>query len=316
MRIFGADRMQDMLKNLGLKEGEAIWHPWISKALMNAQKRVEAHNFDIRKNLLKYDDVMNDQRKVIYGQRKTIMSGDGLYDIIRDLRHEWIDDIVAASIPANSYPEQWDLDGLAAAVSRVLNIQIPAESWKNEEGVTEKEITDRLINLSDHEVTEKLSQLTPEVQVDLQRNLLLQTLDHQWREHLLQMDHLRGGINLRAYGQKDPLNEYKREAFNLFNDMLAQVREQVTLMLSHLIISPNADIAMPTREIKNIKETRVDPALSIAGTDGLDSSIADAPQTVVHRFDQDDPSTWIHTQRNAPCPCGSGKKYKHCHGAV
>ncbi|HRJ11978.1 MAG TPA: preprotein translocase subunit SecA [Alphaproteobacteria bacterium] len=315
MRIFGANRMQDMLKNLGLKEGEAIWHPWISKALMNAQKRVEAHHFDIRKNLIKYDDVMNDQRKVIYSQRKTIMSGEGLDDIITDLRHEWIEDNVSEFVPANSYAEQWDMSGLALAVQRVLNIQIPAQQWVAEDGLTEKEMITRLTTQSDAMMNEKLAVLTPEMKMDLQRSVLLQTLDHQWREHLLQMDHMRGGINLRAYGQKDPLNEYKREAFMLFEGMLNQVRDQVTSMLSNLIIASDAvNIPLPESQLRNVKETRLDPALAMA--DGLDEAMAEAPHTVVHKFDQNDSSTWANTPRNAPCPCGSGKKYKQCHGAI
>lgn len=315
MRIFGANKMQDMLKNLGLKEGEAIWHPWISKALMNAQKRVEAHHFDVRKDVLKYDDVMNDQRKVIYEQRRVIMSGEGLDDIIADLRHEWVDDTVSAAIPANSYSEQWDMDGLAGAVHRVLNIQIPAQQWKNEDGLTEKEVMDRLLGESDAMIAQKLAPLSPELKMDLQRSVLLQQLDYQWREHLLQMDHLRGGIRLRAYGQKDPLNEYKREAFLMFQAMLDQVREHVTSMLSHVMIAPDGvNVPLPELQVRNIQETRADPALAMA--DGLDEAMADMPQTVVNRFDQADPSTWSHTPRNAPCPCGSGKKYKQCHGAV
>lgn len=313
MRIFGANRMQDMLKNLGLKEGEAIWHPWISKALMNAQKRVEAHHFDVRKNLIKFDNVMNDQRKVIYEQRKTIMSGEGLGELITDLRHEWIEEAVSASVPANSYAEQWDMDGLSKAVQRVLNIQIPVDAWLKEDGLTEKEITARLIAQSDREAEQRIAILTPENKLDMQRSVLLQQLDYHWREHLLQMDHMRGGINLRAYGQKDPLNEYKREAFILFQAMMDQVREQVTSMLSHIIIASDAvNIQLPETQFKNIKETRVDPALAMAEQEGA----AMPQQQVINKFDQNDPATWANTPRNAPCPCGSGKKYKQCHGAI
>ncbi len=313
MRIFGANRMQDMLKNLGLKDGEAIWHPWISKALMNAQKRVEAHNFDIRKNLLKYDDVMNDQRKVIYEQRRTIMSGDGVADIVRDLRHEWIEEIVGAAIPHGSYAEQWDWDGLAHNVQRILNFEMPA-AWRTEEGVTEKEITDRLISMSDDAVGAKFAILGPEYALDFQRNVLLQMLDQQWREHLLQMDHMRSGINLRAYGQKDPLNEYKREAFLLFEGMLAQVREQVTSALSHVTLTMDQPLPELQIQVRNIQETRVDPALAMAGD--ADETVAPAARTVVNEFKANDPATWVNTPRNAPCPCGSGKKYKQCHGAL
>jgi len=313
MRIFGANRMQDMLKNLGLKEGEAIWHPWISKALMNAQKRVEAHNFDIRKNLIKYDDVMNDQRKVIYEQRRTIMAGEGVADIVRELRHQWIEEAVAAAIPHGSYAEQWDWDGLAMAVQRVLNMEMPA-AWRTEEGVTEREITERLIATSDDAVDAKFAVLGPEFALDLQRNVLLQMLDQQWREHLLHMDHMRGGINLRAYGQKDPLNEYKREAFLLFEAMMAQVREQVTSALAHVTLTMDQPLPELQIKVQNLQETRVDPALAMAGD--MDETITPQPQTVVHAFKANDPATWAQTPRNAPCPCGSGKKYKQCHGAV
>ena len=314
MRIFGANRMQDMLKNLGLKEGEAIWHPWISKALMNAQKRVEGHHFDIRKNLIKYDDVMNDQRKVIYEQRRTIMGGEEVGELVRDLRHEWIEEAVAAAIPSNSYSEQWKLDDLGRAASRVLNVDMPA-AWASEEGVTEKEIMDRLIAMSDDVMAQKLAAQGSALAAELQRNVLLQILDHHWREHLLQMDHMRSGINLRAYGQKDPLNEYKREAFALFEAMLAQVREQVTATLSHLAMTTDQPLPQLIRPVQNIQETRVDPALSMVAPD--EALAPPVPQTTVtHKFNAADPATWGNTPRNAPCPCGSGKKYKQCHGAI
>jgi len=315
MRIFGANRMQDMLKNLGLKEGEAIWHPWISKALMNAQKRVEAHNFDIRKNLIKYDDVMNDQRKVIYEQRRTIMAGEGVADIVRDLRHEWIEETVGAAIPHGSYAEQWNWEGLEKSVQRALALALPAV-WRSEEGVTEKEITDRLIAMSDQVMADKFAPFAPEFAMDLQRSVLLQMLDLQWREHLLQMDHMRSGINLRAYGQRDPLNEYKREAFIIFEAMLAQVREQVTGTLSNFSITMDQPLPLPTAPaVQNIQETRVDPALMMAG-DGDETLVPPPTQTIVHRFKANDPATWAQTPRNAACPCGSGKKYKQCHGAI
>ena len=314
MRIFGANKMQDMLKNMGLKDGEAIWHPWISKALQNAQKRVEAHNFDIRKNLIKYDDVMNDQRKVIYEQRRQIMSGAEVPEIIKDLRAEWIEESVAKAIPHHSYAEQWDAEGLAKSVQRILNIPLSPD-WAKEEGVTEAEITERLKKQSDEMMEKKLTPLGPELALDMQRSLLLQTLDGQWREHLLQMDYLRGGINLRAYGQKDPLNEYKREAFVLFENMMAEVRELITGMLANVSIS----LEQPVPELEaprlRMQETREDPALALASAN--DAANADRVQTtVVNRFDKNDPATWTHTPRNAPCPCGSGKKYKQCHGAV
>jgi preprotein translocase subunit SecA len=313
MRIFGANRMQDMLKNMGLKDGEAIWHPWISKALQNAQKRVEGHNFDIRKNLIKYDDVMNDQRKVIYEQRRTIMTDDSVPDIIKDLRHEWIEEAVAAAIPHGSYAEQWDADGLAKSAQRVLNVPLSAD-WAKEEGVTETEITQRLKDTSDKLMTDKLAALGPDLALDMQRNILLQVLDSQWREHLLHMDHLRGGINLRAYGQKDPLNEYKREAFLLFESMLAEVREQVTAMLANVSISIGETVPEIAAPVLKMQETRVDPALAMAGAN--DDALAPPPRTVVNQFNSNDPATWGATPRNAPCPCGSGKKYKQCHGAV
>ncbi len=316
MRIFGAQRMDNMLQTLGLREGEAIWHPWITKAILNAQKRVEAHHFDIRKNVLKYDDVMNDQRKVIYVQRRDIMGSDTVNEFVTDMRHEIIEDMVMRAIPQGSYAEQWDLAGLQKDAHRILNINLPIIDWGKQDGITETEIEQRLMKASDEMMAAKMAAYSTDLAKELQRNILLQVFDQSWRDHLLQMDHLRGGINLRAYGQKDPLNEYKREAYTLFQLLLDTVKEQVTAVLSHMQF--NAAEPLPELEApKDIKETRIDPALAMAGEEiPTELLAAEMPRTVVNRFDANDPNSWGNTPRNAPCPCGSGKKYKQCHGAI
>ncbi|MEC7301985.1 MAG: preprotein translocase subunit SecA, partial [Pseudomonadota bacterium] len=234
MRIFGSERMDGMLKKLGLEEGEAIVHSWINKALEKAQQKVEARNFDIRKQLLRFDDVMNDQRKVIYEQRKDLMRAEEVADTIVDMRHEVIEDTVAQCIPSDAMSEQWDLDGLHEECLRLLSLDLPVADWAKEEGIADEEILERLIDLSDRRMAEKAANYGPEVMRLAEKSLLLQILDHSWKEHLLQLDHLRQGIGLRAYAQRDPLNEYKREAFEMFEEMLRRVRNSVTEILSHV----------------------------------------------------------------------------------
>ncbi|TWB21523.1 protein translocase subunit secA [Nitrospirillum bahiense] len=336
MRIFGSQRMDTMLQRLGLQEGEAIIHSWINKALEKAQSRVEAHNFEIRKNLLKYDNVMNDQRKVVYEQRREIMAVDDIKETVEDMRQDTINTLVAKAIPANSYAEQWNMDQLHEDVVRVLALDVPVQEWGKEEGIAELEIEQRLMKAAEEAYAAKEASYGPEIMRSIERSLLLQLLDQSWKDHLLSLDHLRQGINLRAYGQRDPLNEYKREAFNLFEELLDSLREQVTQVLMRVqlqVAQPPLDPNdFPPQEMQ---ETRVDPAFPPIGplagpppglppadeplppgmaraSAGLGYGAVNMPQST--QVGGQDPDTWMNTPRNSPCPCGSGLKYKHCHG--
>jgi len=321
MRIFGSDRIDGMLQKLGLEEGEAIIHPWVNKALEKAQTKVEAHNFEIRKNLLKFDDVMNDQRKVIYDQRKDLMSTEDVSDEVVGIRHETIANAVAHAIPQKAYAEQWDMDGLHEEVLRITGMDLPVQDWAKEEGIADAEIRERLISAADKKMAEKAATYGPEVMRGVEKSLLLQLLDQLWKEHLLTLDHLRQGIGLRAYAQRDPLNEYKREAFDLFEDMLDGLRERVTQVLSHVelqMYEPEQDIF--GRGEQEMVESHEAPASLMAEKTEINEQAINA--VPLHRrkaaddIDRNDPETWGRVPRNAPCPCGSGKKYKHCHGAV
>jgi preprotein translocase subunit SecA len=321
MRIFGSDRIDGMLQKLGLEEGEAIIHPWVNKALEKAQTKVEAHNFEIRKNLLKFDDVMNDQRKVIYDQRKDLMSTEDVSDEVVGIRHETIANAVAHAIPQKAYAEQWDMDGLHEEVLRITGMDLPVQDWAKEEGIADAEIRERLISAADKKMAEKAATYGPEVMRGVEKSLLLQLLDQLWKEHLLTLDHLRQGIGLRAYAQRDPLNEYKREAFDLFEDMLDGLRERVTQVLSHVelqMYEPEEDIF--GRGEQEMVESHETPASMMAEKAEINEQAINA--VPLHRrkaaddIDRNDPETWGRVPRNAPCPCGSGKKYKHCHGAV
>jgi preprotein translocase subunit SecA len=315
MRIFGSQRMDGMLQKLGLKEGEAIIHPWINKALEKAQQKVEARNFDIRKNLLKFDDVMNDQRKVIYEQRKELMSADEVSEEVTGMRHEVIEEMVGRCIPERAYADQWDVAALHEECLRVFNLDLPVADWAKEEGIADQEIRHRIQDAADRKMAEKAANYTPDVMRMVEKSMLLQILDQAWKDHLLQLDHLRQGISLRAYGQRDPLNEYKREAFNLFEQMLHDLREKVTSILAHveLRIGSDTEQALEPSGPREMHETRHDPALGGSLESGATISTAAQRRNAI---DPADPSTWGATPRNAPCPCGSGKKYKHCHGAV
>jgi preprotein translocase subunit SecA len=321
MRIFGSNRMDGILQRLGLKEGEAIVHAWINKALEKAQQKVEARNFDIRKNLLRYDDVMNDQRKVIYEQRKELMRATDVSDTLEEMRQEVIEGAVRRCIPENAYAEQWDVKGLHEEALRLFGLDLPIAEWAKEEGIADKEIEDRIRQAVDRKMAEKAANYGPQVMRVAERSILLQLLDQAWKDHLLQLDHLRHGIGLRAYAQRDPLNEYKREAFDLFEQMLAHLREQVTSMMAHLEIRlAEAPPAMPQRSPQRMVETRDDPALVPAGGEGLPERPAGTAQQRLPRAPVaagaagEAPAGKV--QRNAPCPCGSGKKYKHCHGRI
>ncbi len=305
MRIFGSERMDGMLKKLGLEEGEAIIHPWINKALEKAQQKVEARNFDIRKQLLKYDDVMNDQRKVIYEQRREIMNAEDVNATVTDMRHEVIESLVNKTIPPGTYHEQWDLDTLVAESAGTLNLDEDIPLWAEEEGVADQEILERLLEASNRRLAEKAANYGSELFRMAEKSILLQVIDQQWKEHLLALDHLRQGINLRAYAQRDPLNEYKREAFNLFDEMLESVRHTITGALSNL------EIQLDNDEMRSQQNSAEDYAIR---------EVNEGPKRLLNtarqELDPNDPSTWGKVPRNAPCPCGSGRKYKHCCGKL
>ncbi len=319
MRIFGSERMDGMLTKLGIEEGEAIVHPWINKALEKAQQKVEARNFDIRKQLLQYDDVMNDQRKVIYEQRKDLMRTDDVSDTIKAMRAEALEDLIARTIPEKAFAEQWDTSLLQEEVTRIFGLDAPVEEWAAEEGIADEEIHDRLEKLADEHMAAKVANYGEEIMRMAEKNLLLQILDQHWKDHLLRLDHLRQGIGLRAFGQKNPLNEYKREAFDMFQDMLGRLREGVTMLLSHIEIQVNAPEAVP--EPQSPQNTEAQHATvgqfgdATPRPDNAGGNAATArSNAAAAEIDPDDPSTWGKVPRNAACPCGSGKKYKHCHG--
>ncbi len=325
MRIFGSERMDGMLSKLGLKEDEAIVHPWINKALEKAQQKVEARNFEIRKNLLKFDDVMNDQRKVIYEQRHELIQAREVADTVRDMRHQVIDDLIATAIPEKAYHEQWDIAGLERDTKGLLALELPVGEWAKEEGIADAEIKERIVTESDRKAAHKVVTYGQDMIRMAEKSLLLQILDHLWKEHLLHLDHLRQGIHLRGYGQRDPLNEYKREAFVLFEAMLTNLRQTVTQVLTHLEIrmqpqqaevadgaeeplaATGTDDPRPARGVVTRPRPRV--AASGGGMSGGGARAAGAPGP-------SQPASWGKVPRNATCPCGSGKKYKHCHGRL
>ena len=318
MRIFGSDKLDGMLQKLGLKEGEAIVHPWINKALEKAQQKVEARNFDIRKNLLKYDDVMNDQRKVIFEQRLDLMRDEAVDETIADMRHEVVDELVAKHIPPNAYAEQWDAAGLHEALLNVLTLDLPVQEWAKEEGIADEEMKERIERRADEFMAAKVAKWGPDVMRYVEKSILLQTLDHLWREHLVMLDHLRQVIGLRGYGQRDPLNEYKAEAFALFEGMIAHLREAVTAQLMRVEV-----VQQPTEEqpqpLPFMETHKVDPAtgedeMALAEAPMTASAVAGDDATAVVDRNPNDPATWGKVGRNEVCPCGSGKKYKHCHG--
>ncbi len=310
MRIFGSERMDAMLQRFGLREGEAIVHPWVNKALEKAQQKVEARNFESRKTVLKFDNVMNDQRKVIYEQRKDLMEASDVSETVVEMRHETVERIVDEHIPANSYAEQWNAQGLHEEVLRIFGLDLPIVDWAKEEGIAEVEIKERLLAATDKHMAGKEERATSPVQRFAEKSILLQLLDREWKDHLLSLDHLRQGISLRAYGQRDPLNEYKREAFEMFEGLLSRLREQITIVLAHIEarVAPAPEQAAPPpppAPPPRTRETRLDPALVTAGAEAKAAVTAAAPG-----------GDWGKIPRNAPCPCGSGRKFKYCHGKV
>ncbi|HEU4476203.1 MAG TPA: preprotein translocase subunit SecA [Methyloceanibacter sp.] len=326
MRIFGSQRMDGMLQALGLKEDEAIVHPWINKALEKAQAKVEARNFDIRKNLLKYDNVMNDQRKAIFEQRRELLGDADLSETIADMRHQVVDDLFAAHIPEKSYAEQWDIDGLKQGVKDVFDLDLPLNDWAAEEGIGDVELHERLLKAADEKFAQKAASIGPQIMRQIERAVLLQTLDNLWREHLVMIEHLRQVIGLRGYGQRDPLNEYKSESFTLFEHMLARLREAVTGQLMHVELAHQDEVPpLEGAELPPMQAHHLDPTtgedemeLETAGAGGNGRGAARAARArkaAAPAVNPADPATWGKVQRNASCPCGSGKKYKHCHGA-
>ncbi|SEQ88089.1 preprotein translocase subunit SecA [Thalassovita taeanensis] len=305
MRIFGSERLEKVLATLGMKEGEAIIHPWVNKSLERAQGKVEGRNFDIRKQLLKFDDVMNEQRKVVFTQRREIMEAADLSEIAQDMRHQVIDDLVDTFIPPKTYADQWNAEGLYAACIEKLGIDVPVIEWAAEEGVDDTVITERLENAADQMMASKAAAFGPDTMRMIEKHILLQTIDTKWREHLLTLEHLRSVVGFRGYAQRDPLNEYKAEAFQLFESMLDSLREDVTQNLAH--IRPQSE-----------EEQRAAVEQMMAQQAAMQPPAAEksAAAPAAEGFDENDPTTWGNPARNEPCPCGSGKKFKHCHGKL
>ncbi|MEQ8601707.1 MAG: preprotein translocase subunit SecA [Marivibrio sp.] len=350
MRIFGSERMDSMLGKLGIEEGEAIVHPWVNKALEKAQQKVEARNFEVRKQLLKFDDVMNDQRKVIFEQRIELMRADDVSETVKDMRAETIDDLIARTIPQQALPDQWEIDSLHEECLRLFNLNLPVADWAKEEGVGREEMRERIAQAVDEKMAQKAANYGPEIMRMAERSLLLQLLDNAWKDHLLQLDHLRQGIGLRAYAQRDPLNEYKSEAFDLFEAMLSNLRSQVTSVLAHveLRVEGGPEALQPREDSSAARRQELHPAADAdieavanagggasveparapaAAATGAGVQTAERPPApaeipdhwVKHEdtgrmLDPNDPQTWGKIPRNAKCPCGSGKKFKQCHG--
>ncbi|MGE0752930.1 MAG: preprotein translocase subunit SecA [Variibacter sp.] len=316
MRIFGTDKLDGMLQKLGLKENEAIVHPWINRALAKAQQKVEARNFDIRKNILKYDDVMNDQRKVIFEQRVDLMKDESVGETVADMRHTVIDELVSRHVPENAYPEQWDTAGLKDETQRILGLDLPVDEWAKEEGIADEELRTRIERAADEHMAAKAAQWGPDVIRYVEKSILLQVLDHLWREHLIMLEHLRQVIGLRGYGQRDPLNEYKSESFHLFETMIQRLRETVTAQLMRVEImsapSPEEQEDLPYMEAHKFDPDNGEDEMAFADA-ALAPSLRSDEQAAVAR-NPNDPTSWGKVGRNEMCPCGSGKKYKHCHG--
>ena len=319
MRIFGSERMDSILQRLGLEKGEAIAHPWVNKALEKAQQKVEARNFEIRKNLLKFDNVLNDQRKVIFEQRLDIMRAPEVDEIIAEMRTQVTEEMVARHIPERAYAEQWDAAGLEEEVGNVFGLELPVVEWSKEEGIAEEEMKERITHAVSGRAAERAESFGPEIVRYLEKAILLQTLDHDWREHIIQLEHLRQYVGLRGYGQRDPLNEYKSEALTLFEGLLARLRTDVVRQLMHVQVRTGEPPPvpepppLPRMEAHHINpltgedEMGTAPPLTAGAVRLRDSGVA---------MDPNDVATWGKVSRNAACPCGSGKKFKHCHGAL
>ncbi|MEI4195663.1 preprotein translocase subunit SecA [Roseovarius sp. E0-M6] len=307
MRIFGSERLEKVLSGLGMKEGEAIIHPWVNKSLERAQAKVEGRNFDIRKQLLKFDDVMNEQRKVIFKQRLDIMQAEDLSNIVQDMRNEVIDDLVDQHMPQKTYADQWDTEGLHEALKESLNMDLPVIAWADEEGVDDEQIAERIESAADDMMAQKAVKFGPETMRMVEKQVLLSTIDTKWREHLVTLEHLRSVVAFRGYAQRDPLNEYKTEAFTLFESMLDSLRQDVTRQLA--MVRPMSD-----EEQKTMMDQMLAQQATVEGNG--DTEEAETKTEKIPEFDENDPSTWGNPGRNDPCPCGSGKKFKHCHGRL
>ncbi|MGL4320895.1 MAG: SEC-C metal-binding domain-containing protein, partial [Paracoccaceae bacterium] len=314
MRIFGSERLDSVLSKLGMKEGESIVHPWVNKSLERAQAKVEGRNFDIRKQLLKYDDVMNDQRKAIFGQRLEIMQAEDVNEIAEDMRHEVVSDLVDMFMPPRSYPDAWDVPGLYAAVLEKLTLDLPIIKWAAEEGVDQDAMRERIAEASDKFMAEKSEAFGPDVMRAIEKQLLLQTIDSKWRDHLLRLEHLRAVVGFRGYAQRDPLNEYKTEGFQLFENMLNSLRVDVTQRLSQ--VRPVTAEEQEAMQARAAAQAAVAPVAVAATAPAVAVAAQEAAGVRLAGFDEADPSTWGNPSRNDSCPCGSGKKFKHCHGQL
>ena len=320
LRIFAPERLDGIMRGLGMKPGEAIQHPWMSKALETSQKKVEQRNFDMRKNVLKYDDVMNDQRKAIFEQRIEFMTADDVSDVVRDMRHQVCEDLVETHIPPKAYADQWDIDGLDNEIKSVFGLELPVKDWAAEEGIADEEILERLIDAADRHYAERVANAGQELMRRIEKSFLLEAIDMNWREHLQNLDSLRSVIHLRGQAQRDPLNEFKTEAFSLFEHLMNALRLEVTkrLMLIRFERAPAPSAPKPP---ENMTESHIDPRTGINDAQGDDGPpvaprVAPTQRRTSAPPDPNRPETWGRVPRNAPCPCGSGKKYKHCHGAV
>jgi preprotein translocase subunit SecA len=318
MRIFGSERLDAVLSKLGMKEGEAIIHPWVNKSLERAQAKVEGRNFDIRKQLLKFDDVMNDQRKAIFGQRMEVMQSKDLAEIVQDMRHQVAEDLVNNYLPPKAYAAKWDVEGLDEAVKEKMGMGLPIAAWAAEEGTDQETVLGRIIEASDKMMAEKAEGFGEESMRTIEKQLLLQTIDTKWREHLLRLEHLRSVVGFRGYAQRDPLNEYKTESFTLFENMLNSLRQDITEKLAQIRpISPEEQQAMMAQYIAQQQaaaeaaEAAANPSPAAAA-----APVAGSVFAALAGFDEADPTTWGNPARNDDCPCGSGLKFKHCHGKL
>ncbi len=314
LRIFAGERLDAIMRTFGVQEGEAITHKWLNNAIATAQKRVEQRNYEIRKNLLKYDDVVNDQRKAVFEQRQEFMEATDLSEIIHEMRHDVVDDLVLRHLPPKAYAEQWDIEGLTERVKSILGLDLPLAEWAAEEGIADEEMRERITKAADEYAAQREEIITPEQMRSVEKSFLLQMIDLQWREHLMHLDHLRNVIGLRGYGQRDPLNEYKTEAFSLFEKLLIDLRTNTTRWLMTVEIAYAEPEPLHTPE--NLIQVHMDPLtgenVAIAGAipEGLSPQQREAlPISVL-------PEGWENTSRNGACPCGSGKKFKYCHGSL
>jgi preprotein translocase subunit SecA len=307
MRIFGSERLDKVLSTLGMEEGEAIVHPWVNKSLERAQAKVEGRNFDIRKQLLKFDDVMNDQRKAIFGQRLDVLEADDLSDVVQDMRRDVIDDLVTLHMPPRSYVEQWNSEGLYAEIIEQFGLDLPIIAWTQEDGVDDETIVDRINNAVDKMMAEKSVAFGTQSMRQVEKQVLLQIIDSKWREHLITLEHLRSVVGFRGYAQRDPLNEYKNEAFQLFEGLLNGLRSEVSRHLAKIRPLTKEEQAAMMQQV--IAQQQVAPA-----QEGATSKTA--AELVNPSFVENNPITWGNPGRNAPCPCGSGKRFKHCHGRL